>query len=261
MKRLPGAVSVQKVIPSDSVTGFAHGFGLSLDVKPGAHQEIQDELLRLVEKPGRENLLRYIAHDYGFLLMNMAFPPEKLSPLHCPEAGESPPESIPFWHKDGDVKALQDLSIFSSSEDSPQHAPVFIGTADDIFPTVSEAISDLVGKLPKAFQKRWELVRGQLIAALKAEKKKTKAIHRTLEGVRQLIAASVTEGSITPAQGRELFEAPLAHRAEVIHAHEWKQPETLILSNKGSVIHTQTSARQRKKRVGKLERAAANGSS
>lgn len=261
MKRLPGTVSVQKVIPSDRVSGFAHGFGLSLDVKPEAHEEMRDELLRLVERPDRENLLRYIAHDYGFLTMNLVLPPEKLSPLRCPEAEQSSREGTFFWHKDGNAKAVQDLGILSSSQDSPRRRPVFIGAADDIFPTISESLSDFLEKTPKAFRKRVEIIRGRLVRTLEAKKKKTKTMHQTLEEVRQLLAASVAEGHINPAQVRELSEMPFIRRPEVIHAHEWKQPETLIISNKGSVVHAQSSVRQRKGQAGKLARAGANESS
>lgn len=260
MKRLPTEVKPQNIVPSDTVSGFDAGFGLSVHIPPEWREKFREEISRLIFGKKKTNVLAALTDEYGFLALNLTLTREQLQEAGAIDLGEHENTSPLLWHIDGDQNVHPRFSVLCSSERPPKRlSTTVIATAGDIFPVLAFEVDRILQKLkeaaaPQAFIRSWQEIREMLTPKSDRDQKMfdVPSIKKTLRTLLKHLSDAIYGGYLDLEDYRRLLKQPVQQLGAKVYEHEWSVPQTLIIANTNSVVHGRKPIEQLEHKGGKL---------
>jgi hypothetical protein len=272
MKTIPRDVRVEIIQKSKSDDGNDLGLRLSLPEqldkasKVSLIKILQKELLEVVEVPDSPSFIRVILEDFGFaVLEGITLPPEARAKTQMKELKEEENYHPLPWHTDkGRVNLPVFSALFSDVSGTDRKSSTVISHVDDIFPSLISSAGKMIEKLkntnaPDELQETWSEARRKLELVLTSHARKQsnwdRLIHVVLFHLTTALRLSKKHNSLTKAENKAIISDSIKFaqtNGGRIYLHQWKTPQTLLISNQKGIIHCRMPAARGKEPGGIL---------
>jgi hypothetical protein len=272
MKTIPREVRVEIIQKSKSDDRNDLGLRLSLPdqldktSKESLTKILQKELLEVIEVPDYPSFIRVILEDFGFVVLDgITLSPEARAKTQMKELKEEENYHTLPWHTDkGRVNLPVFSALFSDVSGPDRKSSTVISHVDDIFPSLISSAGKMIEKLksinaPDELQEKWSETRRKLELVLTPRARKLsnwdRVVHAVLLDLSAALVLSEEHNSLMKGQNKAIISDSIKFaqtNGGRVYLHQWKTPQTLLISNQRGIIHCRKPAIRSKEAGGIL---------